>query len=62
MRAQITKDDSTIDEYNVDAVATFIKTLLADLGETYKRSNLNQLKVPLSPIFPTGLAWDLKVA
>ncbi len=60
MKARITKDDATIDEYNVDAVASFIKTLLADLGETYKRSSLNQLKVLLSSIFPTGLAWDYK--
>lgn len=58
MRAQITKDDAAVDEYNIDAVASFMKTLLADLGETYKRSNLNQLKVLLSSIFPTGMAWS----
>ena len=58
IKAQIAKEDSTIDKYNIDAVTGFIKTLLADLGETYKRSNIPQLKVLLGSIFPTGLAWN----
>lgn len=57
-RAQILKDDSTIDRYNVDAVTSFIKTILADLGETYRRSSIGQLKVLLGSIFPYGVAWD----
>jgi len=36
-KAQITKDDSIIDKYNINAITSFIKTMLADLGETYKR-------------------------
>ena len=58
LRAQIVKDDATIDKYNIDAVTTFIKTLLADLKEAYKRSSLAQIKVLLGSIFPIGLAWD----
>lgn len=58
LQAQIVKDDSTIDKYNIDAVTTFIKTLLADLGESYKRSNLNQIKVLLGSMFPSGAAWS----
>ncbi len=57
-KAQITKDDTTIDKYNIDDVTTFIRTLLADLGETYKRSNISQIKVLLGSIFPSGLAWN----
>ena len=56
--AQIVKDDTTIDKYNIDAVTSFIKTLLADLGETYKRSNIPQLKVLLGSMYPSGVAWD----
>lgn len=58
MRAQILKDDTTIDRYNVDAVTTFIRTLLADLGETYRRSSIGQLKVLISSVFTLGLAWN----
>ncbi len=41
-----------------DRLLAFIKTILADLGETYKRSNIPQLKVLLGAICPSGLAWD----
>lgn len=58
VRAQIAKDDSILEKYNIDAVTAFIKTLLADLGETYKRSSTNQVKVLLGSIFPSGLAWN----
>jgi hypothetical protein len=47
----------TLDKYNVEAVTTFMKTLLADLGETYKRSSLSQIKVLIGSIFPLGVAW-----
>lgn len=58
IRAQILKDDSTISKYNIDAVTSFMKTILADLGETYRRSTIGQLKVLLGSIFPHGIAWD----
>lgn len=58
LQAQISKDDSIIDNYNIEAVTEFIKTLLADLGETYKRSTISQNKVLLGSIFPSGLAWN----
>lgn len=57
-KAQIVKDDATIDKYNIEDVTTFIRTLLADLGETYKRSSLSQIKVLLGSIFPSGLSWS----
>ncbi len=57
-KAQVVKDDATIDRYNIDDVTTFIRTLLADLGEAYKRSSLSQIKVLLGSIFPLGLSWS----
>ena len=58
LQAQILKEDATIEKYNIDAITTFMKTMLADLGEAYKRSNLNQAKVLLGSMFPSGLAWS----
>ncbi len=58
MKAQIAKEDSTIDKYNLDKITDFVRTLLADLGEAYKRSDPNQIKVLLGSIFPYGLAWN----
>ena len=55
LKIQITKEDAIIDKYNIDEVTSFIKTLQADLGETYKRSSLSQIKVLLGSIFP--LEW-----
>ncbi|MGH7202816.1 MAG: hypothetical protein ACREHC_00015 [Candidatus Levyibacteriota bacterium] len=58
IKAQILKEESTIDKYNVYDVVTFLKTKLADLGETYKKSNIAQIKVLLGSIFLYGVAWD----
>jgi hypothetical protein len=58
MKAQIVKEDSVLDKYNIEALTTFIKTLLADLGETYKRSNISQIRVLLGSIFLFEIAWD----
>lgn len=58
LRAQLAKDDATFDKYNIQAITTFVRTFLADLGETYKRSDVNQIKVLLGSIFTSKLAWD----
>ncbi|MBA3723499.1 MAG: recombinase family protein [Candidatus Levybacteria bacterium] len=57
-KAQIAKDDATFDKYNIDEVTAFMKTMLADLGEAYKRATLTQAKVLIGSMFPEGLAWD----
>lgn len=57
-KAQIAKEDALFDKYNIDKLTSFIKTLLADLGETYKRSSLGQIKVLIGSIYPTGVAWS----
>ena len=56
--SQIAKEDATIDRYNIDEVIIFIRTLLADLGETYKRASQSQVKVLLGSMFPSGLSWS----
>jgi site-specific DNA recombinase len=58
IRAQIVKEDSIIDKYNIDKVTDFMRIILADLGATYKKSSLSQIKVLLGSIFPSGLAWN----
>ena len=35
-----------------------MRTLLADLGETYKRSSQEQVKVLFGSIFPSGFSWN----
>lgn len=57
-KLQIAKDDTKLDQYNIEAVTTFIRTMLGDLGETYKRSNIPQLKVLLGLVFPYGIVWN----
>ncbi len=57
-KAQIVKDDAMIDKYNIDAVTAFIRTMLADLGEAYRRSNLTQKKMILSSVFSLNLSWN----
>jgi site-specific DNA recombinase len=58
IKIQVVKEDASIDKYNIDDLTSFIRTLLADLGETYKRSSLSQIKVLLGSIFPSGTAWN----
>ncbi len=59
LTAQIAKDQSTIKKYDIVAITDFIKTKLADLGETYKKSNTSQVKVLLGSVFESGLAMDV---
>ncbi len=58
IRAQVVKEDSAIEKYSVEKVTSFMRTMLADLGETYKRSDSSQIKVLLGSIFPSGMAWN----
>ncbi len=58
LKAQIAKHDETFDKYDLNKLTDFIKTLLVDLAEAYKRSGLSQKKALLGAIFPSGLVWD----
>ena len=55
---QITKDDSLLEKYNLEAVVRFIKEKFANLGTTYQMSNLSQLRILLCSIFPSGMVWS----
>jgi len=60
LTAQIAKDHSTIKKYDIVAITDFIKTKLADLGETFKYSSASQVKVLLGSVFESGLAMDVE--
>lgn len=55
---QISKDDALLQKYNLEAIVTFMKRKFADLGKTYQESDLGQIRMLLSSIFPSGLAWS----
>ena len=52
------RERKIIRAYSMEEVISFMKTILADLWEAYKRSNLNQVKVLIGSMYPDGLAWD----
>ena len=58
INAQLFQDDTLVEKYNIETLTTFVKTFLADLGETYKRSTPSQIRVLLGSVFPKGLAWN----
>ncbi len=57
-KAQIAKHDETFEKYDVNKITDFMKTLLADLGETYKQSDLGQKKMLIGSIYPSGIVWS----
>ena len=57
---QITKSDNMIQKYNLEAITTFVKTKLGNITQTYLESSLQQKRVLLCSIFPSGLHWDGK--
>ena len=57
--AQIVREDSLIEKYDLTAIQDFVKTKLTDLGETYKKSSTSQIKVILGSVFVSGLSMDI---
>lgn len=57
-KAQVAKADSTLEKYDINKLTAFMKDLLTDLGETYKKSTITQAKALIGSIFPSGLAWN----
>ena len=45
-------------KYNLKETVKFIKEKLSDLGKTYLDSSLEQKRVLLGSIFPSGVAWN----
>ncbi len=56
-KAQIAKHDETFEKYDINRIIDFMKALLVDLGEMYKRSDLGQKKALLGAIFPSGITY-----
>lgn len=57
-KAYVAKADSTLEKYDIHKLSDFIKETLSDLGATYKRSTVPQIKALLGSIFPSGLTYS----
>lgn len=57
-RIQMTKNDDLITKYNIEDVALFIQEKFKDLAKTYTDSDLQQKRMILCSIFPSGLVWN----
>ncbi len=55
---QVATDISILAKYTLEETTKFIKNKLSDLGKTYEKSLLEQQKVLLGSIFPSGMAWN----
>ena len=55
---QVTKNDQILEKYNLEEAVKFVDEKLSSLGFTYKDSSLEQKKVLLGSIYPSGMAWD----
>ena len=55
---QMTKNDDLITKYNIEDVTVFIKEKFKDLAKTFQNSTLQQQRMLLCSIFPSGLSWN----
>ena len=55
---RITKDDTLLDKYNLEMITNFIKDKFENLPKTYLKSTLEQKRVILCSIFPSGVLWS----
>jgi DNA invertase Pin-like site-specific DNA recombinase len=55
---QLTKNDDLITKYNIEDVTLFIQDKFSDLAKTYLNSDLQQKRMLLCSIFPSGLVWN----
>lgn len=55
---QIAKNDELIQKYNLEAIAKFVKNKLSNVSQTYIDSDLEQKRILLCSIYPSGLPWD----
>lgn len=57
-RIQMTKNDDLITKYNIEDVTQFIQEKFKDLAKTYQNADLQQKRMILCSIFPSGLVWS----
>lgn len=55
---QIAKNDELIQKYNLEAISKFVKNKLTDISQTYIDSDLEQKRILLCSIYPSGLLWS----
>ncbi len=54
---QIAKNDELIQKYNLEDIAKFVKDKLINISKTYIDSELQEKRVLLCSIYPSGLQW-----
>lgn len=54
--ASMVKSTVSLERYNIERLTNFVNTTLSNLGETYKRSTVPQIKALLGSIFPSGIS------
>ena len=52
------KSDEVMTKYNLESITKFIEDKFENLPETYKNSNLDQVRALMCSIFPSGLQWN----
>jgi hypothetical protein len=57
-RIQMTKNDDLITKYNIEDVTLFIQEKFKDLPKTFTNADLQQKRMILCSIFPSGLVWN----
>jgi len=57
-KAHVAKADSTLEKYDINKLTAFIKETLSDLGATYKKSTVPQIKALFGSIFPKDVTCD----
>ena len=55
---QIAKSDSIIEKYNLQDITKFVEDKLVDLASTFNSGDLEQKRVLLCSIFPSGMQWS----
>lgn len=56
--AYLAKNDTLLENYDIDKIIVFMKENLNNLAGLYSSSDIDQIKVLLGSIFPSGLTWD----
>lgn len=56
--SQISKNESNIEQYNIEGLIGFIKALLYDLKKAYMVSDYGQRRILIGSIYPSGLVFD----
>ena len=52
------KDDILLEKYDINAITKFIEDKFTNLAKTYLNSSLNQKRVLLGSISPSGFTWE----